>query len=421
MPWSRVIQSAVAPRVALFLLPFLFWYGIGNREWGTPGYWASATGQASTLLFLVVPACALSAAWEAGRLRRARPLLAAAARTPLRIAAQLLVLPMLLGVAGMGVALLVQLPDAWGAPGGPSPLLPAMWLAVIAAHSTAGLLLGRWLPAPVALPLAVAGSYLVIAYPPAMQPVWLRHLVGNGLDSCCALDRVPSERATLAAAVVSAGVVMTVALLVHVGRRAVAGAVALCVLAGSFTAGWALANRMGPDAVTPRSEAALLCSGGDPEVCVWPEQRPQAQRIEAEVRDAYEALRRAGMELPERVSSAAEPGALRIRLEANPSARDIARSLAGSVIPAEVPPCAQLPEAEYPGYAAYEPLMAWSLLVITSDPAIARAHTEPQSAELAQRVRRELTREEQLQWFEANAASLRDCSLEPVLAAEVRP
>lgn len=136
--------------------------------------------------------------------------------------------------------------------------------------SAVGQALGRHLPEVVAAPIALLGSYVVLAFPQAFSdPLWLRHLAF--VNDCCnsvegVNPRVLGAIAVMAAAAMSAGLVSA-----WWRRRLIGLLIGAAVLAGGWTVSTSLVQDLGWSPATART-GQVVCTGAQPnQVCVWPE------------------------------------------------------------------------------------------------------------------------------------------------------
>ena len=105
-------------------------------------------------------------------------------RTGLQIATASLAPVVLLGFLALAAALAVARLHMESAPGWPDARILASAGVVLCAHVLAGYAIGMWLPAVAAVPVVLVGDYLWNVYPPALEPLWLRHLVLPA-SGCC--------------------------------------------------------------------------------------------------------------------------------------------------------------------------------------------------------------------------------------------
>lgn len=416
MPLHTLLRSSSAtwglPLVVGFIVLFL---GEDLTAWTTIGYWPGVTGAATFALAFVAPACAASGAWEASRLHRGRVAEWAPSRSRVVTAAWLLAPVVAMGVLAMGVALTLVALDARPGAGLPHVGILAVWLAVVCSHAVGGFLLGRVAPLAVAAPLALVGSFLISAYPPAMEPVWMRHLTGGGLRDCCALSQVPDTHAISSALLVGGGMVLaSLALLAR--RRVAAIACSAFVLATGIALGSYVAMNAEATASTDRSSRHLQCSGAQPQVCVWPELAPRADHIRKTVSDVHDRLTGAGVPVPATFTTSWDPAHDELSLGIDLSTPDtvIAAAAATSLMPNEPPACALAGE-DYPGYAAFGPLSAWLETVAGVDATERAGRYDREDGALAMAVAGE-SGAVQEQWFTYNWNALTACEMAPQLS-----
>ncbi|MEV8515363.1 hypothetical protein [Dactylosporangium sp. NPDC051484] len=106
------------------------------------------------------------------------------------------------------------------------------------------------------------------------------------------------------------------------------------------------------------------------------------------------------------------PDAIYLGIAADPAPKDVTASLATSILPRATPPCAT--RGEWPGVQAYSPLAAWLLLTAGMPETDLRGRGSPDDLALAVRARA-LPQQQQLVWFQANLATLDNCTTRPRL------
>ncbi|MEX2136989.1 MAG: hypothetical protein WEB29_08605 [Chloroflexota bacterium] len=301
------------------------------------GYAVDASAQGTSTLGFIAPFVAASAAWEGSRLRRGRVWSAPSVRSRLAIGFWAVVPAVLVGVLAVTVAIVAQLARSGG--GLPDARFIAMSALDLAGFGALGLALGLLLPFAVAGPVAIVLPFLWLAFLPAMDPLWLRHLTGMFRD-CCGLERDLDLKAAMASGLVDAGIIGAAALLVSGGagmlRRVVVPAVPLAL---SLAVGVALVSGMTYSPTVARDPAALDCSTTDGvTVCTWPEHRQRADEVAGIVRDVRTVWQAAGIPAPsvytEADASVKPEGALAFSFNGALSQRDdIINSLAYSMAP----------------------------------------------------------------------------------------
>ncbi|KMS71425.1 hypothetical protein ACM01_27095 [Streptomyces viridochromogenes] len=285
------------------------------------GYWTAATAKAVSALIFIAPVTAACAAWEAGRLRRAKVGDGTPTRNGWQIAAASLAPVMLLGFLALAAALAVVRLQMESAPGWPDVRIIAAACVILCAHVALGYAVGMWLPAVAAVPVVLVGDYLWNVYPPALEPLWLRHLTQPAFG-CCSNASAVYPGAVTAPALVAVGLAALAVAAAAVCRRtprrgSLPGSVpywgaALAVVAATVTtsAGVRLVDGLGPDAIEARPVSDLVCA--DPRgtrVCVWPEHASRLTETARTVSTAVERLRRVGVSPPEVVTESGQrPG-----------------------------------------------------------------------------------------------------------------
>lgn len=224
---------------------------------------------AQSLMFLTC-AVAVAAVLAGASVRRNRQRFIAGVRPVMAVTAGIAGVHALIGVTAVLFCAFLILMRA-GAPALPSwqPVLLAGF--TLAGTSAVGQALGRILPVVVAAPIALLGSYVVLAFPRSFaDPMWLRHLAF--VDSCCNSAEQVSPQVLAAIAILATSVFLAGLLTaVRAARGLVGFAAAVLVL----TLGWQVSTPLVRDldwspAVlrTGAVECAQTQSG---QICVWPE------------------------------------------------------------------------------------------------------------------------------------------------------
>ncbi|MFJ8794296.1 hypothetical protein [Streptomyces sp. NPDC102462] len=400
MPWRIVLRVSVAPRIGVLLILWLLAYSGNVTELVTDGYWESVAAQSTSLLVWTAPAVAACGAWEGLRVRQSRALQGAPVRTFSSVSLAALTPTLVLGALAVALALGLLLPQAAGAPGRSVVAVLGLELLVVAAHTAVGYVIGLSLPRLLAVPVALVGSFVWMAYPAAMNAFWVRQLNGANLAECCALDQVAAPRSVLAPALVSIGLLLA-ARLVTVRQWRVR-ILAPVVLAVAVTVSAWIVHPLGYSAAEPRPTALRTCSDTQPRVCLWPEQKHVAADIAAWATDAHTRLAAIGVATTPELSP----------WSTMPTSHDIRSLVALSAVPQDIPACAT--SGEWPGGNAVGPLSAWLSLTAGADSEVVASRYAPEDVEVATRVL-ERPRQAQLAWFQRNAQTLLRCDKQPVL------
>ncbi|MFF4604506.1 hypothetical protein ACFY12_17485 [Streptomyces sp. NPDC001339] len=415
MPWIRQLRSSASLYGFIVVLPLVFWQVESQQLNYVNGYWSTSISKASHLLFLIAPICAACGAWEGHRAKTAKVHEGAPARSALRIAVNSLLPVFAVGVAGMVLAVVLLLPGSQFPFLSTITLLPAMWLVSILGYSFAGYVLGISLPNALALPLAIAVSYVVMAYPPAMEPFWLRHLTGGGINNCCTVNQTLDLRAITTPMLVLGTVVLACLLLIHLGRRLLTLVVALALISGGILGGVLMVRSMTAIPAVDRSDSR--CEGNAPQLCLWPEQEVKRQEILESATSAYRALQAAGLHPATTLSTSGSPSpSIRLSMDDRTPAGEMPLTIATGMLTHNLPECVK--NGSYPGGEAYKPLQAWlSLTGGMSTQELSHAGMAPDALALADSVRK-LPVQDQLRWYTYNLASTHNCSTVPLLEAK---
>lgn len=240
---------------------------------------ASTATLGSSSVVVIAPVVAGGAVWSTGQLRRAGWWRRASARRSLAVVADLLWPHLLCGAAGLAASIATAMATygVWRWPD-PRPVVAA--LAMVVAAAVSGAALGRLVREVVALPVAIGGWYYVLAFPPALEPTWLRHLVV--VRDCCLVGR-SLDTSVVVAVMATAGavIVASLGLLAPLAQRPAARFAGPLVAVLSLTAAFGLVHQRDADPTSPR-RGDLTCSGdeGGIRFCVWPEHATELARLE---------------------------------------------------------------------------------------------------------------------------------------------
>jgi hypothetical protein len=234
----------------------------------------------------------------------------------------------------------------------PDPTLIAVGVLDLVAWAAVGFAAGVVLPVPVAVPVGILLPFVWLAFVPAMDPVWLRHLTGMFRD-CCSLNQAMAPAAIWASVLADLGILAAAAILVggwtEVRRRGgprlgraiplVAAGLALTLF---LRAGVGLVSGMTYAPVVPRDPALLTChelSGLT--LCLWPEHAPEADALAVVASDVRAKWVAAGVEAPaaftEADPSVAPAGSLAFQV-AGAAPDDVVYALADAMTPRQ-PEC----------------------------------------------------------------------------------
>jgi len=272
--------------------------------------WNAYLARASDGLSYGLPLAAGGAAWTARRF------------APRRIGTQMVVLRSSLRVfwsqtwvlfaavaTGYALTLICEIVAVSPIAGGANLWVLVTFLGMAAGAVGIGYILGAYAPLPLALPLAVFGTFEWVAFP-QMDGVntWWRNITGYSLYSCC--DRfalVPDPRAIGAPLLIAAAVASAAVMCVKVRwtRLAIPSVLALAIallLANAIVYGTA------PTAGAARPASDLHCEGDSPTVCFLPEEWKLggSKDVEHTIRDAYAHAIGNGLTLPPIVTTVAE-------------------------------------------------------------------------------------------------------------------
>src|SRR5450759_2082972 len=200
-----------------FALPFILLAGgYGTALYPSDHYGLGATAMGTGALPFVAGFTAAAAAWEGARLRRT-VWWSPNVRSRLAIAAWAVLPSVLIGfvafLAAVGVLLVrsgATLPD---------PVLLAVATLDLVAWAVVGFAAGILLPVPVAVPVGILLPFVWLAFVPALDPVWLRHLTGMFRD-CCGNAQDLAPAAVVASVLADIGLIAAASVLIAGHRSA---------------------------------------------------------------------------------------------------------------------------------------------------------------------------------------------------------
>lgn len=281
-----------------WLLPVTSVLGVWYVQASVPRPYAQPVSSAvsgAEAVALIFPFVALSACWVTSRLRAASWFDRAFARGRWVMTA-IAILPVfsagLLALTIVIISAMVR-DDALGWPGIAPIVVGATILMSVCCWGHA---LGRLLPVKIAAPLTILSTFAVLGFPPAMNPVWLRHLFGISA-LCCSVDASPNPRVVASASLVAVASTVSALLIARirdsrlstVSRWSRAGA-ASAVYASAMMVAIGLVISLPAAPTTPRPQSDLGCqTRGASRVCTWPEHSNAVPSYAAEL-DAVRSI-----------------------------------------------------------------------------------------------------------------------------------
>lgn len=411
MPFQTVFRIIPAVWIAPVLLVLAIIYA-GAAPTRSEPYPPALTAAGAFTLFIIAPVCAACAAWEGGRLRRPGWFTQPHVRSTITVALSSLMPVLVVGLLAISAAVTFKLLEAGATI--PDVRILVVAFAVVVAHILLGFALGLKLPSVVAVPAILVLDYAWMVLPPALEPLWLRHLTGD-LSSCCSVSTDLAPRASGAALVVACGLAGTALVLMSRHLNAIRVALAFVPVLLGMGVGVMLVRGMGPDAVVPRDASILVCSSGQPQVCVWPEHRARLMEVSEIVTGAANAWRQVGIPVPTqfRDRSSLSPGERTFGFSLEADRHVILNSLAYSLLP-PFPKCAIEGTEPWLGGDAENYVLAWLDATAGMSGSELANRFEPNVIRTVAKVRA-LPSDQERAWFERNVAALRRCDLPPQL------
>ena len=234
----------------------------------------------------------------------------------------------------------------------------------LVAWAAVGFAAGVLLPVPVAVPVGILLPFVWLAFVPALQPYWLRHLTGMFRD-CCGLNEDLAPAAVVASILANLGIIAAASVLIAGHRSARRIGVSALALAVPLAAGVVLVSGMTYAPVVPRDPALVACRERTGlTLCLWPEHVAQADELATVASDVRSRWLAAGIEAPavftEAGRSVAPAESLAFQVSGTPP-DDVIRALAEAMTPQQ-PECVD-PTTGYSmgtsGGVAAQWLLAW--------------------------------------------------------------
>ncbi len=370
MPWRAAWRTSPALYCAPLLVAVV-WYQLQvAMPWRFDPTWLAAYSRPAAGLFLIATVAAGCAAWDTSRLRRGGLTGWVPVRSPLRLLSASSLPALCLGMIGVATALLTTLPQTMGAPGWLDVRPLTVVVVAVAGHTLLGTALGWLLPVYVSMPSVLVGTYLWHVYPAAMEPLWLRHLVGYGWEYCCPVWAVPDNRLFWASLLVPLGLGGGALLLLAFRWVLLRSLLAVVTAGAAIMVAAEVATGLDVDPTVPRT-GAMVCEESEPTVCVWPENVALLAPVAAEATRVADDLRALGVAVPDRLAeraadTSADDWFFQASRDAEPE--QLRRVIVLGLVP-QVPECAEtaggLPEGTV---RAQEVAWAWLWSATGGDP-----------------------------------------------------
>ena len=377
-------------------------------------YPLALTSAGASSIFLVAPVCAACAAWEGGRLRRAGWLSMPHARSTITVAFMSIICILVVGLLSISASLVILLMREGEVVALDLRIITKTFF-IIGAHTLLGFAIGTQLPSTVAVPSVLLIDYAWMVLPIAIEPLWLRHLNGAWI-SCCDLASDLAPSAFIGTAIITIGFTGTAILLLRPYLDTFRRVLAVIPTVIAFGVGALLVQGLGPDPIVART-STLVCSSGEPRVCVWPEHRERLPEVVEIAGAAVKSWRAVGISVPgefseQRNPALLPPGASSFGFSSESQRSDILNSLVYSLLP-PLPACAR-EGGSFLGGPAQSYVVAW----LADTAGISRDELESRfGADIRQTIEsvRALPIDQQQAWVARNIAALQKCDVAPQL------
>ncbi|WP_435299132.1 DUF7224 domain-containing protein [Timonella sp. A28] len=290
------------------LIVFTVLYAHSQTLYGfVPGYADSTVASTTVGMVFAVPVVSAIAAWDMARLVRGKVFLPLWQRSKVNIVILALFPAVLLGIstifaAFVGVAL-------GGSPQITGRALTGLipYVASVFAGVSIGALFGRYLSNWLASTLVLVGGYVWFAYPPALEPGWIRSLTGYQ-SMCCGASSQFIALTWVVPTLICVGIIVaTVPWVfgkVYSLKFLMAGFSVAIVTAGFLGASY-LAKPYGMYLSADRTDP-LVCAQYSVEVCVWPENVVLLDSAQHDIDAAVNTLVKSGIDIPHTITESQE-------------------------------------------------------------------------------------------------------------------
>ncbi|NOK60858.1 MAG: hypothetical protein GFH27_549289n159 [Chloroflexi bacterium AL-W] len=393
----------------MVILTLLFMTDVPSWSDPYPLAWTSAGASA---ILIIAPICAACAAWEGGRLRRARWFAWPHVRSTTIVVLTILLPTLVVGLLMIVVALLFQIITS-GFVFIPDWRVLSMAIIVLFAHVLLGFAMGVRIPIVVSLPMVFLLSFAWIELPNTLDdPLWLRHLSGIW-TFCCLVSTNLAPQAWIGALLVAIGMISMASVLLLQRLRLWQALVSVVPLVIGVGVGAYMVQDLDAFPAVARDEGVLVCSTSQPRVCVWPEHETRLEEVAALATEASMAWRQVGVIVPDEFTEGAggDRGIGSFGFSMETDRYTLFNSLSRSVLP---------PVANCEGQGSVSPrevqtyLVAWlnSVAGMPAEALVARANAQIRDTIATVQL---LPLEEQQIWFERNLIALEQCGVPPQL------
>jgi hypothetical protein len=263
-------------------------------------YGVAATAGATSSMAFLVGFVAMTAAWEAARLRRGGIWDAPHTRSRLDITIIAVTPSIVLGAVFLVGTVVAA--SVYGQAGLPEIRMVVVGFIAICAWSLVGFLAGLRLPMSVSLPSMLLAPFLWFAFVPALPVEWLRQLSGMYRD-CCRIGADIAPAALLAGLIMNVTIIVVALYVIGAFRRRWSRIAAIAMLVTGFIVSSAFAWNVGPIPEVARDQSALRCSTVSAvELCLWPEHDGPTQVFRPTLNAVIVELARKGLPIPIRWS-----------------------------------------------------------------------------------------------------------------------
>ncbi|MFE4215323.1 hypothetical protein [Streptomyces sp. NPDC056844] len=250
-----------------------------------------------------------AAAWQGARFKESRVRELAPYRRGWAVVARTLAPVVAVGWLVLLVPVVLAFAErpTWPTPDSLPPLL--LGLVLCAAHGVIGFTVGQWLKPALAVPVMACAVFLLVSYPHALEPFYLRHMSGEYFAHIGFAETATA--ASMAGHLLpTLGLAVAVCLLGVRGHVLLRAALAVAVCAGTTFASYSIVKDWNYNPSVHVRAVETSCTGSAPEVCLPVNAGKDAKSISGEVDRTFAVLKKYQVveEPPKRVEEALNYG-----------------------------------------------------------------------------------------------------------------
>lgn len=411
MPISRWLRRHSAVYALPMLYPLTYLVLRGNFSASDRGWDGAAAGAAGAII-VIAPLGAALAAWEGYRLREGGIFHGAHTRTRLMVAASFLWPIFVACGSALALAAVLAWIDTSPSPGRWNVLIFLAPITVMTAFVALGFTLGNRLRPVWTVPLLLVGGWLALAYPVAIEPLWLRHLTGALAQTCCTAGETANPRIILAPVAVATGLIGAAILLLPWTRmKHLRILLAVSLMAGGLSSGVLVVKDLGWNGGLVRADGLVCERESDIDICLWQEHDRYRSVVSGALVAAVRRLGAAGLPTPHTITEGkvSDGRAWSVRATRWSTSADAVMSMVSGLIPPE-PDCSK--GGEWLGEDAVNSVGAWAALTAGVPAELIAGRLSEEALGTARKVVT-APRKAQLAWFNRALQAIARCDVQP--------